>query len=117
MSAADFVALPLVLLLGVLGVAKVLAVPAMRTAAAHAQLSVATYRFIGIAEVAAVVGLVTGMWWAPAGASAAIGVVLLLAGAVAVHARNRDAFARLLPAVVTAVLAASYLVLLFGGQA
>jgi hypothetical protein len=114
MSTADFVALPLVLLLGVLGLAKVLAVPAMRAAAAHAQLGVAAYRFIGVAEVAAAVGLVTGIWWSPAGASAAVGVVLLMAGAVAVHARNRDAFTRQLPAVVTALLAAAYLVLLAG---
>ncbi|WP_202869941.1 DoxX family protein [Kribbella caucasensis] len=107
--------MPLVVLLGALGIAKVLAVPAMRAAAAHAHLSVTVYRTIGATELAAVAGLLIGFWWHPAGASAAVGVVLLMVGAITVHVRNHDAFLRWLPAIGTAALAVAYVVLLAGG--
>lgn len=111
MIAANVIAGALIVIFGLLGTAKLLAVPPMRLAAAHAGLSVTAYRGLGAAELAAVAGLLVGFWWQPAGAAAAIGVVLLLVGALTVHARNRDAFARWLPAIVTVVLAVAYLAL------
>ncbi len=106
------VGLVLAVVLGSLGTTKVLAVPAMRAAAAHARLGVNAYRLIGCAEVMAAVGLVAGRWWSPAGAAAAVGTVLLMVGAVSVHLSNRDSAARLVPAIGTAALAVGYLVLL-----
>lgn len=40
-------------------------------------------------EAFAAVGLLAGLRWAPLGAAAAAGVVLLMAGAVAMHLRAR----------------------------
>lgn len=106
--------LVLAAILGSLGAAKVAAVPAMRTAAAHAHLGVRAYRLIGAAELAAVAGLLVGRWWRFAGIFAAIGILVLMAGATTVHLRNRDSAARLLPAFGTAMLTVAYLALLVG---
>ncbi|MFB6726013.1 DoxX family protein [Kribbella sp. NPDC056345] len=104
----------LMAILGSLGAAKVAAVPAMRAAAAHARLGVSAYRLIGVAELAAVAGLLLGRWWRFAGISAAIGILVLMAGATAVHLRNRDSAVRFLPAIATATLTIAYLILLGG---
>lgn len=97
-----------------LGVAKILALAPMRQLAAEIGFSTAAYRGIGILEVAGAIGVAVGpvvpLWGGLAGA----GLLLLLAGAVITHVRNRDAAARLIPAVVCAVLVAAYLAALFG---
>jgi hypothetical protein len=49
------------------------------------------WRFIGVLELAAVVGLVWGIWFVPFGLAAAIGVVLLMLGAMGFRIRTRDA--------------------------
>ncbi|HEV2529097.1 MAG TPA: DoxX family protein [Thermomicrobiales bacterium] len=41
-------------------------------------------------EIAAAAGLVIGLWWAPLGIAAAIGVVLYFVGAVVAHLRQGD---------------------------
>ena len=92
-----------------LGVAKVLALPRMRELAAHAGFSVAAYRGIGALEVAGAAGLLLGLTVPLLGASAGAGLLLLLAGAVITHVRNRDGLRELAPAVVCAVLVAGYL--------
>lgn len=46
------------------------------------------------------------------GASASAGLLLLLAGAVITHVRNRDRIAELAPALVCAMLVAGYLAIL-----
>lgn len=48
------------------------------------------YPFLAAVEVAGAVGLVAGIWWAPIGVAAAIGVVLYFVGAVGYHLRQRD---------------------------
>ncbi|MFF4692277.1 DoxX family protein [Streptomyces sp. NPDC001307] len=53
-------------------------------------LSAGLVRFIGLAEVAAAVGLVVGIWWQPLGIAAAVGVAVLLLGAVAYHVKWGD---------------------------
>jgi uncharacterized membrane protein YphA (DoxX/SURF4 family) len=53
-------------------------------------LSSGLVRFIGLAEVAAAVGLVVGIWWQPLGIAAAIGMVVLLVGAVMYHVKWGD---------------------------
>jgi uncharacterized membrane protein len=48
------------------------------------------WRVTGILEVAATVGLVWGIWFVPFGLAAAIGVALLMIGAVGFRTRTRD---------------------------
>ncbi|MCP2248009.1 DoxX family protein [Lentzea aerocolonigenes] len=92
-----------------LGVSKLLALPRMRDLAAHAGFSVAAYRGIGALEVAGAAGLLVGLTVPLLGASAGVGLLLLLAGAVITHVRNRDGVRELAPAAVCAVLVAGYL--------
>jgi DoxX-like family len=65
----------------------------------------ALWSSIGVPEVLAAAGLITGLWWAPLGVAAAAGVVLLMLGAVAFHLRARFLGAALAPPVGVAVLA------------
>ena len=48
------------------------------------------WRVIGVLEVAAVVGLVWGIWFVPFGLAAAIGVALLMIGAFGFRLRTGD---------------------------
>jgi len=56
----------------------------------HMNLSAGMVRFIGLAEVAAAAGLVIGIFWRPLGIAAAIGMAVLLAGAIGFHAKAGD---------------------------
>jgi DoxX-like protein len=65
---------------------------------------------VGVPEALAAVGLVAGLWWPALGLAAAVGVVLLMIGAVAFHLRARFFGSALVPpscvlavAVATAV--------------
>ena len=53
-------------------------------------LSATLVRFIGLAELAAAGGLITGLFWPPIGVAAAAGFALLLIGAVGFHAKAGD---------------------------
>jgi hypothetical protein len=97
-----------------LGAAKVLAVPPMQTRAAHAGLSVAAYRRIGLLEVAGAAGVLIGLIRPLLGGMASVGLLLLLAGAVVTHLRNHDGPREVAPAVVCAVLVSGYLAALIG---
>jgi hypothetical protein len=114
MSSFDLISLLLVAILTVTGLAKVLALAPMRAAAAHAGFSVAAYRAIGSVELAAVVGLVLGSWAPALGVAAASGVLVLMVGAVVVHARAGDAVHHWLPAIASGALAVSYAALVTG---
>jgi hypothetical protein len=94
------------------GAAKLLALAPMRERAAHAGFSVAAYRGIGALEVAGATGILLGLLMPVLGALAGAGLLLLLAGAVITHLRNRDGGRELLPAAVCAALVAGYLVAL-----
>lgn len=64
---------------------------------------------LGVLEVAAAVGLVVGLWWAPLAIAAAVGAVLYFAGALIAHLRAHDrdlqaAAALLVLAVATLVV-------------
>jgi DoxX-like family len=66
---------------------------------------------VAVPETLAALGLVIGLWWAPLGVAAAVGVVLLMAGAIGLHLRARllgaaliSPFAVLAVAVLVAVL-------------
>ena len=94
------------------GAAKLFALAPMRERAAHAGFSVTAYRGIGALEVAAAAGLLLGLAVPVLGALAGAGLLLLLAGALVTHVRNRDRGRDIVPAVVCAVLVAGYLVAL-----
>lgn len=53
-------------------------------------LSAGLVRFIGLAEVAAAVGLVAGIWWQPLGIAAAAGMAVLFLGAIGYHVKWGD---------------------------
>jgi uncharacterized membrane protein YphA (DoxX/SURF4 family) len=56
----------------------------------HMGLSAGMVRFIGLAEVAAAVGLVVGLFSQPLGIAAAIGFGITVIGAVGFHAKAGD---------------------------
>lgn len=86
------------------GTAKVLALPSMQTRAAHVGFSVGAYRRIGALEVAGAFGLLAGAYVPLLRTVAALGLVLLLAGAVITHLRNDDGIKEVAPALVLAIL-------------
>ena len=104
----------LVVAFAALGSAKLVAVPAMRAKADHVGFSVSAYRRIGLLEVLAVVGLLVGAVVPVIGALAAVGLLMLLGGAMVAHLRNRDGIREIAPAVVLGVVTLSYLLLMVG---
>jgi hypothetical protein len=112
MSALDRITFLLATMLTALGIAKMVAVPPMRAAAAHVGFSIGAYRAIGALELAAAAGLVLGRSFEALGVASAFGVVLLMFGAVVTHVRTGDRFWRWLPAIATGALAARYVVAL-----
>ncbi|MGO9734793.1 DoxX family protein [Mycobacterium sp.] len=82
-----------------------------RTNAAHLGISLRLSRFIGIAELAAVVGLLAGIAVKPLAIVTAAAVVLLMAGAVGYHLKARDYGVALLPAAITGLAAVALVVL------
>jgi len=104
----------LVVAFAALGSAKLVAVPAMRAKADHVGFSVSAYRRIGLLEVLAVVGLLVGAVVPVIGALAAVGLLMLLGGAMVAHLRNGDGIREIAPAVVLGVVTLSYLLLMVG---
>ncbi|MEU5259675.1 DoxX family protein [Amycolatopsis sp. NPDC021455] len=94
------------------GAAKLFALAPMRERATHAGFSVTAYRGIGVLEIAGAAGLLLGLAVPVLGALAGTGLLLLLAGALVTHVRNRDGVRDLVPALVCAALVAGYLVAL-----
>jgi hypothetical protein len=83
--------------------------PKMRHAAQHFGIAWRRYRLIGVAELAAAAGILLGLVWRPAGVFAAIGMILLLLGALIIHRRTRDHVREALPALVALALSGTYL--------
>jgi hypothetical protein len=104
----------LVLAFGVLGSAKLAGAPAMRARAEHVGFSVDAYRWIGVLEILAVLGILVGFALPVIGALAAAGLVLLLGGAVTAHLRNGDGFRELAPAFILGAVAAAFAMLVLG---
>jgi hypothetical protein len=69
------------------------------------------WRLIGTCELAGVVGVVVGLWCAPIGIAAAVGLALLSGGAVAFHVRASDSIKDTAPAVIGLALAVAVAVL------
>jgi hypothetical protein len=115
MNATPVLAAVLVVAFGVLGSAKLAAVPAMRSRAAHVGFTADAYRRIGALEILAVLGILIGAAVPVIGALAATGLVLLLGGAVVAHLRNGDGFRELAPALVLGTVAIAFVALVVGG--
>jgi hypothetical protein len=114
MNATPVLAGFLVVAFGVLGSAKLTAVPAMRARADHVGLSVEAYRRIGGLEILAVLGILVGAAVPVIGALAAVGLLMLLGGAVITHLRNGDGVRELVPALVLGLVALAFVILIVG---
>src|SRR5580700_6868573 len=89
--------------------AKLTGQPRMRKSAAHFGIPWPRYRLIGVAELAAAAGILTGLWWHPLGLAAAAGMALLLIGAVIAHRRAADGGKEMAPALLALAITVAYL--------
>src|SRR4051794_12902260 len=90
--------------------AKLSAQPAMQASAEHFGIEWPRYRLIGVAELAAAIGLIAGLVWRPLGVAAAAGMAILLAGALLMHQRAGDSPKHMAPAIVVLLVTIGYLV-------
>jgi hypothetical protein len=95
-------------------VGKLAAHPKMVAAAGHFGIPWPRYRLIGIAELAAAMGVLAGLIWPPIGVAAALGMCVLLAGALVTHHRSGDAFSLALPAAIGLAVGVAYLAVALG---
>ena len=84
--------------------------------AAKLRIPWARYRWIGVPEAAAAVGLLIGYASAPVGAAAGIGLAVLMAGALAFRLRIRDSVGNLAGDTALLALAAATAVLQLAGS-
>ena len=115
MNPTSILAALLIVAFAAAGSAKLAAVPAMRTKAEHVGFSVSAYRRIGALEVLGVLGLLVGAFVPVIGALAAVGLLILLGGALLAHLKNGDGVREIAPAVVLGVAALTFLLLVVGG--
>jgi uncharacterized membrane protein YphA (DoxX/SURF4 family) len=87
----------------------------MRKSAAHFGIPWSRYRLIGVAELAAAAGILTGLWWHPLGLAAAAGMALLLIGAVITHRKAADRAKEMAPAWLALLLTLAYLTIALMG--
>ena len=104
----------LIVLFAALGLAKLAAAPPMRAAATHLGFTTAHYRGIGALELAGATGIALGALVPALGVAAAIGLILLMLGAVGAHVRNGDAVGQVVVPLAVAGLAVAFLVSLVG---
>ena len=90
------------------GVGKVTGQPAMRESAQHFAIQWERYQFLGVVEIAAAVGVVTGLWLNGLGLAAGVGATALMVGAVLFHLRFGDSAKRTVPALVALATSATY---------
>jgi DoxX-like family len=93
------------------GTAKLVGVKQLLTVRDRLGVPSRVWALIGLLEIAAAVGLVAGTWALPLGIAAAAGLVLLMIGALAAHARVHDPSKEMMPAVFTLLLAVASLTL------
>jgi DoxX-like family len=107
-----FIALSVLLLIGCLlpAAAKLAGHPRMRQSARHFRIPWRHYRLIGVAELAAAAGVLAGLRWHPLGVAAAVGMAVLLVGALVAHRRAGDHAKEIALAVITLFIAVGYLI-------
>ena len=77
----------------------------------HLNVKPTQWRVIGLLELAGVVGVLAGLAWPPIGVAAAVGLALLLLGAIIFHVRAADKAADIAPAVIGLGLAVATAIL------
>jgi hypothetical protein len=77
----------------------------------HLGVEPVQWRLIGLLELAGVAGVLVGLVWPPIGVAAAIGLALLVLGAIVFHGRAHDSAADTAPAVIGLGLAVATAIL------
>jgi uncharacterized membrane protein YphA (DoxX/SURF4 family) len=91
---------------------RLLAHPQMQASAAHLGIPWSRYRLIGVAEAAAVAGILVGLVVPAVGVAAAVGMIVLLGIALVVHRQAGDSPRDAIPAFVALGLSVVYLALI-----
>ncbi len=94
--------------------AKLLAHPRMRQSAQHFGVPWRRYQLIGLAELAAAIGVLAGLWCHPLGLAAATGMIILLLGALITHRRAGDHGKETVPALLALFITVAYLLAALG---
>jgi uncharacterized membrane protein YphA (DoxX/SURF4 family) len=89
--------------------AKLTGQPKMRQSAAHLGIPWPRYQLIGVTELTAAAGILTGLWRHPLGLAAAAGMALLLIGAIIAHRKAADSAKEAAPALAALALTIAYL--------
>lgn len=100
------VSVGLAIFMAVAGFLNVFFVGDARENQVHLRISKGLTRFIGWCQWASVVGLIGGLFWRPLAIAAAIGLLLLLIGAVLAHRRVNDPIKDMVLAIAVFVLTA-----------
>jgi hypothetical protein len=102
-----FIAMSVLLALemAVIGAPKVLQLSMARASAEHLSVSVALDRMIGVAQLAAAVGLCLGIAFPALSVVTSAAVFFLMCGAIGYHVKAGDKVLAMVPAVVTATVA------------
>jgi DoxX-like family len=98
-------------LFGFAGLIKVVGLRQSLAIRDHLGVKPVQWRMIGLLELAGVVGVLVGLAWAPIGVAAAVGLALLVLGAIVFHVRASDSVADTIPAVIGLGLAVATVVL------
>ena len=98
-------------LFGFAGLIKVVGVRQSLAIRDHLGVDPTQWRLIGLLELAGVAGVLVGLTWAPIGIAAAIGLTLLIMGAIVFHVRASDSVADTAPAVIGLGLAVATAIL------
>lgn len=108
--AIAIVSIGLAIFMAVAGFLNVFFVGDARKNQTHLRISVGLTRFIGWCQWASVIGLIGGLFWRPLAIAAAVGLLLLLIGAVIAHRRVHDPAKEMVLPVAVLVLSAFVLV-------
>ncbi|BCI53456.1 hypothetical protein NIIDNTM18_27340 [Mycolicibacterium litorale] len=98
------VTIALAVYLGIAAVLNIFYMEHARENATHLKISSKRVRFIGWCQLAAVIGLVAGLRWSALAIAAAIGLLLLMIGAVMAHRKVGDPIKEMVPAAVVFLL-------------
>jgi hypothetical protein len=111
MTAEVIVTALLAALFGFAGLIKVVGLRQSLAIRDHLGVKPVQWRLIGLLELAGVAGVLVGLVWPPIGVAAAIGLALLVLGAIVFHVRASDSVADTAPAVIGLGLAVATAIL------
>ncbi|MGO9032363.1 DoxX family protein [Mycobacterium sp.] len=111
MTAEVIVTALLAALFGFAGLIKIAGLRQSLAIRDHLGVKPVQWRLIGLLELAGVAGVLVGLVWPPIGVAAAIGLALLVLGAIVFHVRASDSVADTAPAVIGLGLAVATAIL------